>query len=153
MNQNLKLIGGRPKQVYEALLNPLLGRYVMWDFPNTTIIKNWQVTFHTDQLIPRYWHSTISFMGYIYIGSCSYESISHLTMRDRVGALTFKLLALDMDVRAPTLSLIVRWEMLLCPHLISHSKVRNALIRASPSVCVCGIYKHLGTIDKNKVNI
>ena len=36
------------------------------------------------------------------------RDISHLTMRDMVGALAFKLLALDVDVRAPTFSLIVR---------------------------------------------
>ena len=35
------------------------------------------------------------------------RDISHLTMRDKVGALTFKLLELEMDVRAPTLSLII----------------------------------------------
>ena len=59
-------------------------------------------------------HATLSLPGkevaalisIIYIERCSYESISHLTMRDKVGALTFKLLALNMNVRASTLSLI-----------------------------------------------
>ena len=37
----------------------------------------------------------------IYKGKCSYESISHLTMRDKVEAFIFKLLALDIDVRTP----------------------------------------------------
>ena len=31
--QKFKLIGGRPKQVYEAISNPLIGRCEMWDFP------------------------------------------------------------------------------------------------------------------------
>ena len=47
-----------------------------------------------------------------YPGRCSYESISHLIMRNNVGAITFKLLVLDINMKAPTLSLIVRWEML-----------------------------------------
>ena len=33
--QKLKLIGGRPKQLYEPLSNLLIGRCGMWDFPNT----------------------------------------------------------------------------------------------------------------------
>ena len=45
------------------------------------------------------------------------RDISHLTIRNRVGALTFKSLALDIDGRAPTLSFI--------------SKVGDALIGAS----------------------
>ena len=42
------------------------------------------------------------------MGDAPMRDISHLTMRDMVRALTFKLLALDIDVRAPTLFLIVR---------------------------------------------
>ena len=49
---------------------------------------------------------------YIYRERERDESIFYLTMRDKVEGLTFKLLALDMDARAPTLSLIIRWEML-----------------------------------------
>ena len=47
------------------------------------------------------------------MGRCFYEKCFHLIMRDKVGALIFKLLVLDMDVRAPTLSLIVMWEISL----------------------------------------
>ena len=42
------------------------------------------------------------------MGDASMRYISHLTMRDKAESLIFKLLALDMDARALTLSLIIR---------------------------------------------
>ena len=42
------------------------------------------------------------------MGDAPTKDISHLSMRDRAGALTYKLLALDMDVRTPALSLVIR---------------------------------------------